>query len=189
MRALQLILSRRRALIALALAALALPLRAQERESALSAKEVDDVREARYFPADCILLFVKFDDLRVKQIQDLYAKPRRPGREEDTRELLGQLTSIADELSDNLDDYGPRHIDLRKALPKVIEATDRWSTSLRSIPDDQAYAVARKLALESLRDLREGATELAGEQTTWFKAHPPAKDTDNGRAPPIDIPR
>ena len=168
---------------------LALPLRAQERESALSAKEVDDVREARYFPSDCILLFVKFDDLRVKEIQDLYAKPRRPGREEDTRELLGQLTSIADELSDNLDDYGPRHVDLRKALPKVIEATDRWSTALRSVPDDPGYAVARKLALESLRDLREGATELASEQTTWFKAHPPSKEEKDGVAPPIDIPR
>ncbi len=179
----------RNLLLFLLLATLALPLRAQIPPSALSAKEVDDVREARYFPTDCILLFVKFDDLRVKEIQDLFAKPRRPGREEDTRDLLGQLTSIADELSDNLDDYGPRHVDLRKALPKVIEAADRWSSALKSVPDDEGYAVARKLALESLRDLREDATELAAEQTAWFKAHPPAKEEKTGEAPPIDIPR
>ena len=181
--------TRRTIFALLALLALALPLRAQIRESALSDGEVNDIRQARYYPGDCVLLFVKFDDLRLKEIQDLYAKPRRPGREEDTRELLGQFTSIADELSDNLDDYGPRHADLRKALTKLLAAADRWSSALKSVPDDEAYAVARKLALESIRDLREGATELAAEQATWFKAHPPPKDEKDGRAPPIDIPR
>jgi len=186
--------NRRTLLALLTLLALAAPLRstllsAQQRDSALSEGEADEIRQARYYPGDCVLLFVKFDDLRVKEIQELYAKPRRPGREEDTRELLGQFTSIADELSDNLDDYGPRHADLRKALPKILDATDRWSSALKSVPDDDAYAIARKLALESVRDLREGATELAAEQAAWFKAHPPSKDGDDGRAPPIDIPR
>ena len=176
--------------IALLLVLLAPPLRAQIRESALSDGEADEIRQARYFPGDCVLLFVKFDDLRLKEIQDLYAKPRRPGREQDTRELLGQFTSIADELSDNLDDYGPRHADLRKALPKILEATDRWSSTLKSPPDDPAYSVARKLALESIRDLRESTTELVAEQTAWFKAHPPTKEPKPGEtAPPIDIPR
>ena len=104
--------------------------------------------------------------------------------------MLGQFTSIADELSDNLDDYGPRRADLRKALPKIIDAADRWSSALKSVPDDEAYSVARKLALESIRDLREGANELVPEQDVWFKAHPPPKDDNNRRgAPPIDIPR
>jgi hypothetical protein len=182
--------NRRTIFALLALLALALPLRSQIRESALSDGEVDEIRQARYYPGDCVLLFVKFDDLRLKEIQDLYAKPRRPGREEDTRELLGQFTSIADELSDNLDDYGPRHADLRKALPKILAAADRWSSALKSVPDDEAYAVARKLALESIRDLRESTTELVAEQTTWFKAHPPTKEPKPGEtAPPIDIPR
>src|ERR1022692_210126 len=152
--------NRRTIFALLALLALALPLRAQIRESALSDGEVDQIRQARYFPGDCVLLFVKFDDLRIKEIQDLYAKPRRPGREQDPRELLGQFTSIADEISDNLDDYGPRHADLRKALPKVLEATERWSSAVKSPPDHEAYNVARKIALESVRDLRESTTEL-----------------------------
>jgi hypothetical protein len=164
------------------------PLQAQIRQSALSEAEVEQIRDARYVPGECILLFAKFLDVRTQKLQDLYAKPRRPGREEDTRELLTQFTSIADELADNLDDYGPRHADLRKALPKVLEATDRWATALKSPPEQETYSVARKIALESVRDLRESSTELAAEQTTWFKAHPPSK-TKEEKAPPIDIPR
>ena len=164
------------------------PLCAQIRQSALSDGEVEQIRDARYIPNECILLFVKFLDLRTKEIQDLYAKPRRPGREQDTHDLIVQFTSIADELSDNVDDYGPRHIDIRKALPKVVEATERWATALKSPPSDEAYDVARKLALESIRDLRESATELSAQQIAWFKAHPPAKEKTE-RPGPIDIPR
>ena len=163
---------------------------AQIRESALSEAEVEQIRDARLVPTDCILLYVKFLDVRTKEIEDLYAKPRQPGREQDTHDLLVQFTSIADELSDNLDDYGPRHVDLRKALPKIIEATERWSTALKSPPEHETYSVARKIALESVRDIRESSTELSGEQTTWFKAHPPTKQQKQQQgAPPVDIPR
>jgi hypothetical protein len=181
--------SRRLALLLAALALLPLvrPLCAQS-DNALSDAEVEQIRTARYVPSDCIVLFTKFLDLRIKELQDLYAKPRRPGREEDTRDLLNQLTSIADELSDNLDDYGPRHADLRKALPKVIDGADRWASAIKSPPEDETYAVARKIALESIRDLRESATELSADQVAWFKAHPPSKDKDKNTGP-IDIPR
>jgi hypothetical protein len=179
-----------RILCSVAALALFIPsLHAQTRQSALSEAEVEQIRDARLVPSDCILLFVKFLDLRTKEIQDLYAKPRHPGREQDTHDLLVQFTSIADELADNLDDYGPRHADLRKALPKVIEATERWATALKSPPDQEAYNVARKIALESVRDLRESSNELAAEQATWFKAHPPAKQKNTETAPAIDIPR
>jgi hypothetical protein len=172
----------------LLLALSALSLRAQIPKSALSDAEVEQIRDARYVPSDCVLLFVKFLDIRTQKLQDLYSKPRRPGREEDTRELLAQFTSIADELSDNLDDYGPRHADLRKALPKIVDAAERWASTIKSPPSNETYEVARKIALESIRDLREDATELSSDQETWFKAHPPAK-TKEGTAPPIDIPR
>jgi hypothetical protein len=167
------------------------PLRAQAHESALSEGEIEQIREARYVPNDCILLFVKFLDLRTKEIQDLYARPRRPGREQDTHDLIEQFTSIADELSDNLDDYGPRHADLRKALPKVLDAAERWATAIKSPPEDDAYSVSRKIALESVRDLRESANQLTAEQTAWFKAHPPSKQKDQQQQEnrTIDIPR
>jgi hypothetical protein len=172
-----------------AVLALALPLLAQEPDSTLSQPEIEQIRELRTSPADCVLAFVKFLDLRTEEVRDLYAKPRRPGREQDTHDLLEQFTAIADELADNLDDYGTRHADLRRALPKIISATERWSSTLKSPPDDEGYTVARKLALESIRDLREAATELAGDQAAWFKLHPPAKRVTPENAPPIDIPR
>ena len=179
---------RRLALAFTLLLALAAPLRAQPPDSALTQAEIDQVREYRYYPADCVLLFVKFLDLRTQQMHDLYAHPRRPGREQDTHDLIAQFTSIADELSDNLDDYGPRHVDLRRALPKILTAIPRWSAALNALPDDDAYNVARRLALESLRDLREDTTQLAADQAAWFKAHPPNKSS-NDKNGPIDIPR
>jgi hypothetical protein len=167
----------------------ATPLRAQLHQPVLSQAEIEQIRDARFVPTDCILLFVKFLDLRVQEIHDLCAKPRRPGREQDTHDLIEQFTAIADELADNLDDYGPRHADLRKALPKLTDATERWATALKSPPDHEAYNVSRKIALESVRDLREASTQLTAEQAAWFKSHPPNKQKDQPQNGPIDIPR
>jgi hypothetical protein len=174
--------------LTLALLALAAPLRAQPPDSDLTQAEIEQVREARYYPADCVLLYVNFLDLRTQELHDLYAHPRRPGREQDTHDLILQFTSIADQLSDNLDDYGPRHVDLRRALPKILTAIDRWSAALNALPEDDAYAIARKLALESLRDLRESTTQLAADQAAWFKSHPPNKSSTDKNGP-VDIPR
>jgi hypothetical protein len=176
----------RRICFALILLALLPPLHAQSNDNALSEAEVEQLRDSAYFPRDRVLIFVKFLDERSNALHELFAHPRRPGREQDAHDLFEQFTSIADELEDNLDDYGTRHSDIRKSLPKLLEATDRWSSTLKSPPDDEAYNVSRKLALEAIRDLREDATELIATQKAWFAAHPPAKEEKNGS---IDIPR
>jgi hypothetical protein len=176
----------RRICFALILFAFHPPLHAQASENALSDAEVEQVRESAYFPGDRVLVFVKFLDTRAAAIQELYAHPRRPGREQDTHDLLEQFTSIADELEDNLDDYSTRHSDVRKSLPKLLTALDRWTSELKSPPDNEAYNVSRKLALEAVSDLRENTTEMIASQKSWFAAHPPAKEEKNG---PIDIPR
>jgi len=174
----------RRFAVTLALFALSLPIHAQRNEDALSEAEIEQIREAAYVPTDRILLYIKFLDARTKRIQDLYAVPRRPGREEDTHDLLEQFTSLADELDDNLDDYGPHHKDIRKALPKLVDATDRWASAIKSPPDNEAYNVSRKIALEAIRDLREEATKMIEEQRTWFAAHPPPKEDPTHRTEP-----
>jgi hypothetical protein len=177
----------RRLPLALVLLTLALPLHAQRGETSLSEGEIEQLRESAYFPNDRILLFIKLLDARNKAIQDLFAHPRKPGREQDTHDLLEQFTNIADELNDNLDDYGPHHKDIRKALPKLLDATERWSSNLKQPPEDPAYNLSRKLALESIRDIREEATRLVEDQKTWFAAHPPAKETPN--VPAREVPR
>ncbi|WP_255550701.1 hypothetical protein [Granulicella sp. dw_53] len=166
--------------------ALKTSLHAQRGEAALSDAEIEQLRDAAYVPSDRVLVFVKFLDARTKSIQDLFAKPRRPGRSQDAHDLFEQFTAVADELDDNLDDYGPRHRDIRKALPKLLEATERWSSALKSPPDDEAYNVSRKLALESIRDIRETAAHLVEDQRAWFLAHPPAKENKNE---PTTLPR
>jgi hypothetical protein len=176
----------RRLSFALLLLPLALQLHAQRPEAALSDGEVEQLRESAYYPGDRVLLFIKLLDTRNKSIQDLFAHPRKPGREQDTHDLLEQFTAIADELNDNLDDYGPRHRDIRKALPKLVEATERWTSNLKSPPDDEAYNVSRRLALEAVHDLHDQATQMIEEQKAWFLAHPPPKENKNA---PIDPPR
>jgi hypothetical protein len=169
----------RRLSFALLVLILALPIRAQRTDTALSEHEIEQLREAAYLPNDRILIFIKLLDTRNKTIQDLFAHPRKPGRDQDTHDLMEEFTAIADELNDNLDDYGPRHRDIRKSLPKLLDATERWSSNLKSPPDNETYNVSRKLALEAVRDLREQATQLIEDQKTWFLAHPPPKDDKN----------
>jgi hypothetical protein len=168
--------------------ALVLPLHAQSSDNVLTEGEVEQLRTSAYVPNDRVMVFIKFLDDRNKDIQTLFAHPRKPGREQDTHDLLEQFTAIADELDDNLDDYGPHHRDIRKALPKLLDATERWSSNLKSPPEDDAYSVSRKLALEAVRDLREEATRLIEEQKAWFLAHPPPKE-DKSKGSIIDIPR
>jgi hypothetical protein len=171
----------RRLTLTLVLLALTTPLFAQRDQSALSEGEIEQLRDSAYIANDRVLVFIKLLDSRVKRIQETNTGPRRPGREQDTHDLLEQFTAIADELDDNLDDYGPHHRDIRKALPKLVEATERWSTAIKTPPDNEAYNVSRKLALEALRDIRESATQLIDDQKAWFAAHPPPKEDPNRR--------
>lgn len=170
-------------LLALSLA-LAGALPAQGHDDALSDAEVEQLREAAYTPDQRVLIFVKLIDVRADRIRDLATKPRRPGREEDLHDLFEQCSSILDELNDNLDDYGSRHRDLRKQLPKLLQATDRWATALRTPADNETYNVSRTLALEAVRDTHDEAAKLEEEQHAWFTAHPPAKE-QNG---PVELP-
>lgn len=166
----------RSAISLLALALLAPPCAFPQRnEATLSEGEIEQLRDSAYVANDRVMVFIKLIDTRIKALEDMYAKPRRPGREQDTHDLMEQFTSLANELSDNLDDYSERHRDIRKALPKLIKATERWGTAIKSPPDNETYNVSRKIALESLQDVHQQAHEMIDQQKTWFAAHPPSK--------------
>jgi hypothetical protein len=173
-----------RILILALVAILIQPIHAQGGNSALTDAEVEQLRDSAYVAGERVLVFVKLLDERSKSIATLATGPRKPGREQDIHDLLEQFTSIADELDDNLDDYGPAHRDMRKALPKLLSATERWATALKTPSDNEAYNVSRKLALEAVRDLREASTQLIEEQRVWFTAHPPSREAQsNPNAP------
>ncbi|HEU5339821.1 hypothetical protein [Edaphobacter sp.] len=174
--------------LAAALILLVPALHAQNDDHSLSNAEIEKLRDTAYYPDQRVELFIKLLDERAKAIDDLYAHPRKPGREQDTHDLLNQFNSIVNELEDNLDDYSTRHRDVRKSLPKLIEATERWSTAIKTPPDNEVYNVSRRLALESIRDVHDDTTDLIAEQKTWFAAHPPPKEDKNNNGV-IDIPR
>lgn len=153
---------------------------AQQKESMLSDAEVEMLRDRAFDPPARVLAFIEFLDDRTKAIDKVNTGRRKPGREQDTHDLMEQFTSISDDLEDNLDDYSKRHKDVRKVLPKLTAATERWQTALKSPPDHERYNVSRKLALEAATDLKETATKLLEEQKAYFLAHPPAKDDGRG---------
>ena len=155
---------------------------AQAKDDALSQREIDSLRDAAFVPSDRILTFELILNDREKRIDELLAK--RKGHTDfggDMHDVLDQFGAIADELNDNLDEYSRNHRDVRKALPKLIQATERWSTTLRSPADDEAYSVVRRTALDNVRDTRDLATELGTELDTYFKAHPDAEKAEKKR--------
>lgn len=154
---------------------------AQASENVMTDAEVEKLRAAAYIPDDRITAFIKILDSRTKRIEELVAKRRRPGREQDFKDLFEQVGEIADELNDNLDDYAPKHRDIRKTLPKLIEATERWATALRGPAEDPFYNVPRKLALDAVRDVHEAAQKMQTEQVAYFLAHPEAAKAEKAR--------
>jgi hypothetical protein len=159
-------------------------LRAQDDDSSMSQKEIEGLRDAAYIPNDRVMTFVKILNLRELEIEDLLSKPRRAGFGQDMHDFIDQFASIADEFNDNLDEYQSKHRDVRKSLPKLVSAIERWSTTLRAPADDQAYNVVRKMALDSLKDMRDTAATMETEQAAYFKAHPDAAKIEKERADP-----
>ena len=157
-------------------------------ETALSDAEVEEIREAAIDPAARISVFQKALEARINRIEEILKKPKAPGATEDIHDYMEQFRAIADELDDNLDDYQPKHPDLRKILPKLLAATERWMTILKTPQDNAAYTLARKLALEAAQDLHDSAKEMIDDQAEWWKTHKPPQK--KGEAPePIVVPR
>lgn len=176
------------AVCALLLAATALQAYAQGNDNSISQKEIEALRDAAYIPNDRVLAFIKILNTREQEIQDLLAKPRRPGFDQDMHDLIDQFASIADEFNDNLDDYSSKHRDIRKSLPKLVSAIERWQTTLRAAGQDDAYNVVRKMALDSLKDMRDTVDTAQTEQAAYFKAHPDAAKLEKERADPEHAP-
>ncbi len=155
----------------------------QDKDDALSQKEVDSLRDAAFVPAERITAFEQILNDREKRLNDLLAS--RKGHTDypvEMHDVLQQFGAIADELNDNLDEYSRNHRDVRKVLPKLVQATERWSTTLRSPADDEAYAVVRRIAVDNVKDTRDLATQLGTELDAYFKAHPDAEKAEKKRA-------
>lgn len=156
---------------------------AQAAEDTLSQKEVDILRDAAFTPNDRIVAFQQFLTQRQKRVQDLMA--HRRGHTDyggDMHDALDQFSQIADELNDNLDEYSRQHRDVRKVLPKLLQAIDDWNATLTAVPEGEAYNVVRRLAVDNLKDTREIAQQLQTDLDAYFKAHPEALKEEKKRS-------
>jgi len=164
------------------------PAFAQAREGVLSEREVDVLRDTADQPLDRLKAYDQFLNDRDQAMTEVVTGRHGAEYATDVHDLLEQMAGIADELNDNLDDWGRRHRDLRKGLPKLIDLVERWSTVARSPAADRRYDVVRRAALDAFKDTREIATTLAAEQAAYFKEHPEEaakekKRRDNPNAP------
>ena len=156
--------------------------RGQARDDVLSEREVDSLRDAAFVPSERIATFELILNDRERRINELLAK--RKGHTDfagDMHDVLDQFGAIVDELNDNLDEYSHDHRDVRKVLPKLLAATERWSTTLRSPADEEAFAVVRRIALDNVKDTRELAAQLGTELDAYFKTHPDAEKAERKR--------
>lgn len=151
---------------------------AQRSPANLSEGEVEEIREAAMAPADRVAVFQKIIDTRVERIQRVLVDVRAQGRAEDVHQNMEEIAGAVNELEDNLDEYASGHKDLRKPLPKLVAATDRWASVLRQPPENEKYKVSRQLALEAVADVKDEAAKLIPEQAKYFKEHPPSKDPE-----------
>ncbi len=153
---------------------------AQRHSTAISEAEEEKVRDAAPFPAQRVAVYQEIIETRVRRIQAILVDKRAQGRREDIQENLDEIAGLVDEFEENLDEYDKAHRDLRKSLPKLIDAIPRWESVLKQLPVDDRYDLTRKLALEAIADVKQDVTEMLPAQTAYFKAHPPDKNANPG---------
>jgi hypothetical protein len=154
---------------------------AQAKDDALSQNEVEELRDAAFVPAEKIEVYEKILNTRERVIEVLLAKPRHVTFNEDMHDAIDQFGAITDELNDNLEELDGQHRDLRKVLPRLVKATERWTTALRAPGDDDAYKVVRKIALDAVKDMHDMAVEMEASEEAYFKTHPDAAKEEKTR--------
>ena len=153
---------------------------AQRHQVDLSEVEEEKVRDAAAEPAARVAVYQEIIETRIKRIQAVLADARAQGRREDIRGNMEQIAGLVDEMQDNLEEYEGAHRDLRKPLPKLLNAMERWVSVLKQPPDDDSYNLTRKLALEAVADVQAEAKDMLPKQIAYFKEHPPDKTANPG---------
>jgi hypothetical protein len=169
-----------RTIILLCLALLCAPgLSAQKQHrQPLNERQIEQIREAGVYPNERIKLYAQFVGEQVDAIEALGKRGRSSARTQRLDDALLDLAALVDELSSNLDQYGDRKADLRKALKGINESAPRWRETLGALPTEPGIDLSRKEALESLQDLSEQTTQLEKEQTAYFETHKDEKGQD-----------
>lgn len=155
---------------------------AARKHDPLTEAEVDQLRDAKQEPDKRLKLYIKFTDDRFDSMEQLRSDPKQAqGRGNKVHDMLQDLTSLFDEISSNLDDYGTQTLDkdqqkqFRKGTKEVVAASARWTDKLRVLRnaaqmDPQAkvesrdYEFALRDAEDALKSCADTAKDYAEEK-------------------------
>jgi chromosome segregation ATPase len=143
----------------------------QKREP-LTEAQMEKIAEAGIDPNARIVLYTQYLNEHADAIKALTDRKVSDARASRLNDALLDLTTLMDELGENLDQYADRKADMRKSLQALTEATPRWQSILRALAGEPGFSLARKEAIESGEDLAEQAKRQLQEQADYFRQHP-----------------
>ena len=143
----------------------------KERREPLTEAQVEKIREAGIYPNERLGLYAKFAGEHAERIKQLVGRVSSEGRTKRLDDELQDYTSLVDELGSNLDQYGERKGDIRKALKTIAEDAPKWMAVLHGLAGEPGFELSRKEAIEATDDLIEQAKRLEAELTEYFRTH------------------
>ena len=151
----------------------AAPLNAQkQKREPLTEAQVEKIAEAGVDPNERVTLYTQYLNEHADAIKALTNRAKSDARSSRLNDALQDLTTLMDELGDNLDVFSDRKADIRKSLQALSEAAPRWQGILRALAGEPGFDLARKEAIESNEELSDQAKRLLQEQADYFKQHP-----------------
>ena len=162
----------RRCLVAVSIIVFACHLPAQkEKRQTLTEAQIEAIREAGIFPEDRLNLYTKYVDEYAERIKELSFRKSSGARAKKLDDQLLDMTSLMDELDDNLEQYTDRKADVRGALKKLNDAVPQWVRILNALAGEPAFDESRKDAIEDCEELEGDVKRLLTEQTDYFNLH------------------
>ena len=151
----------------------AAPLGAQkEKREPLTEAQVEKIAEAGIDPNQRVTLYTQYLNEHADAIKALTNRAKSDARSSRLNDALEDLTTLMDELGDNLDVFSDRKADIRKSLQALADAAPRWQGILRALAGEPGFDLSRKEAIEAGEELSDQAKRLLQEQVDYFKQHP-----------------
>lgn len=157
------------------------------RRDPLTKAEIDQLRDVAQDAPERIKLYVKFVKARFGLLDQLRTDPRfAADRPEQMHDLLEDVTTLVDEMDDNIDTYAGRKSDMRKALKEVIELDSDMQLKLRALKqtattdpvamkESKSYGFVLDNAIEAVNASLDNARKTMDEQEAMIKAEKEAE--------------
>lgn len=144
----------------------------------LTDAEVDQLRETAIEPEKRLKLMVDFTKARMTSLEQVRTDPKAKDPGKRMHDLLEDISTLVDEIDDNVDDYNERSADLRKPLKQVVEMDSDFQTKLhelkntendpKNIDEASDYKFALDDAIESIDQSAATNRKLLDEQNVKF---------------------